>query len=41
MDKTEVYGDEKIHLLEDFFKKERFMHILIDFDNMFINLDNN
>ena len=33
--------DEKIHLLEQFFKKEKLMHKLREFENMFRNSDNN
>jgi len=33
--------DEKIHLLEEFFKKNKLMHKLLEFENMFRNSDNN
>ena len=33
--------DEKIHLLEEFFKKKKWMNKLIEFENMFRNSDNN
>ena len=33
--------DEKIHLLEQFFKKKKLVHQLIEFENMFRNSDNN
>lgn len=41
MKDTEMEFDKKRHELEEFFKKEKLLHQLIEFENMFRNSDNN